>query len=75
MSFSHKPVERKKPRSKPPPSESQKRFQITDEHDEDNMQLSEEEIVAQQEAQNRKVEAREPIHPKERGLALTISPL
>ncbi len=54
MSFSHKPVERKKPRSKPPPSESQKRFQITDEHDEDNMQLSEEEIVAQQEAQNRR---------------------
>ena len=54
MSFSHKPVERKKPRSKPPPSESQKRFQITEEHDEDNMKLSEEEINAQQEAQNRR---------------------
>lgn len=54
MSFGHKPVERKKPRSKPLPSESQKRFQIDDEHDEDNMKLSEEEINAQQEAQNRR---------------------
>jgi Ca2+-binding EF-hand superfamily protein len=54
MSFSHKPVERKKPRSKPPPSESQKRFLLTDDHDEDNLMLTEAEIEAHKEHQNRR---------------------
>ncbi len=54
MSFSHKPVERKKPRSKPEMTEQQKRFAIADDDDEDNMKMTEEEMQAHQDQQNRR---------------------
>ena len=55
MSFSHKPVERKKPRRKPEISEQQKRFNVlADDNDEDSLKMTEEEMKAHQEAQNRR---------------------
>ena len=55
MSFSHKPVERKKPRGKPELTQQQKRFNpFAEDNDEDNMKMTEEEMQAHQDQQNRR---------------------